>query len=317
MADPIIRPLESGEIALFLSYPFPRVPGMWETERDYAALLATNEYRPEHTWVGIRDGVVVARACWWSGRDDTLPMALDWLEAEPGPQQVALAVELWHVAHRSMRNAAGARPDYHLFLPPDWRDQQDVRAAADARLEAARQAGLTRTLVRLNYRWLADRDGLPARSARLEFREASDDEMLVALRAALEGSLDDDSRFKVAAHGYDEAAKLQLEELRWFPSPRDWWQLAYTRAGELVGLIVPARNFTMPTVGYIAVVPSQRGNGYVDDLLTEIAWRLAALAPGEEVGADTDRANLPMAAAFARAGFRITAEHLVLSDEQR
>ena len=60
-----IRPLAGGETDLFLSYPFPRVPGIWETRRDYEALLAKRQYRPEHTWVAIEDGVVVARACWW------------------------------------------------------------------------------------------------------------------------------------------------------------------------------------------------------------------------------------------------------------
>ena len=78
--------------------------------------------------------------------------------------------------------------------------------------------------------------------------------------------------------------------------------------------IMPARNYTMPTIGYIGVVPEQRGRGYVDDLLAEMMWMLSELAPGEEVGADTDFANVPMAAAFARAGFRTTSEHLVMSD---
>ena len=77
---------------------------------------------------------------------------------------------------------------------------------------------------------------------------------------------------------------------------------------------MPARNYTMPTIGYIGVVPEQRGRGYVDELLAEMAWMLADLAPREEVGADTDFANVPMAKAFARAGFRTTSEHLVMSD---
>jgi hypothetical protein len=70
----------------------------------------------------------------------------------------------------------------------------------------------------------------------------------------------------------------------------------------------------MPTIGYIGVVPEQRGRGYVDELLAEMAWTLADLAPGEEVGADTDFGNVPMAKAFVRAGFRMTSEHLVMSD---
>ena len=60
MSDLTIRPLQRGETEVFSSYPFGRVPGLWESERDYAALLAAGEYRPEHTWVAIREDVVVA-----------------------------------------------------------------------------------------------------------------------------------------------------------------------------------------------------------------------------------------------------------------
>ncbi len=310
----IIRSLQPGETDLFLSYPFPRQPELWETQRDYRALLKANAYRPEHTWVVIRDGVVVARACFWTGPEDRHPYSLDWLEAEPGPRQVELGTRLLRVAHETMRNEDGRRPDYHLFLPPGWRDDLKVRDAAEARLQTARNAGLMPFVERYSYRWSAERDGLPARSGRLEFRSADDARMLAVLRQLLIGSLDAHDRRSVAEHGLDRAAELQLEGLRWFPSPRDWWQLAYAGSGELVGAIVPARNYDMPTIGYIGVVPEQRGRGYVDDLLAEMAWRLCELAPGEEVGADTDFSNVPMAKAFARAGFRITEEHLVLTD---
>lgn len=316
MSDLIIRPLQPGETELFLSYPFPRQPELWETARDYPALLASREYRPEHTWVAMRDGVVLARACWWSGREDERPAALDWLEAEPGPHQVELGTKLLLAAHQTMRNDDGARPDYHVFLPPGWRDHPAVRAAAEARLQAAHNAGLIPFVERFSYAWSAERDGLPARSDRLQFRPADDAQMLAALRQILDGTLDAHSRHDIASHGLERAAELQLEGLYWFPSPREWWQLAYAGSGELVGVIVPARNYTMPTIGYIGVVPGQRGHGYVNDLLAEMAWRLSELAPGEDVGADTDFANVPMAKAFTRAGFRTTDEHLVLTDAE-
>ncbi len=34
MPELTVRPLEPGETNLFLSYPFPRVPDLWETNRD-------------------------------------------------------------------------------------------------------------------------------------------------------------------------------------------------------------------------------------------------------------------------------------------
>ena len=315
MPELTIRPLVAGETDLFLSYPFPRVPDIWETRRDYAALLAKRQYRPEHTWVAIEGGVVVARAAWWCGQDDDRPMALDWLEAEPGSRQVELGTALLLEAHNSMRNEDGLRPDYHVFLPPGWRDTPALQAWYEARRQTAQNAGLKPFVERYTYRWSAVKDGLPARGTRLKYRRADDTEIVAALRLILAGTLDAHDQRAIAKHGLDRTAEMQLEDLKWFPSPRDWWRLAYTASGELAGLIIPGRNFSMPTICYIGVVPSQRGNGYVDELLAEMSWMLSELAPGEEVGADTDFANTPMAASFKRAGYRITEEHLVLTDQ--
>ncbi len=315
MNDLEIRPLRSGEEHLFTAYPWPTVPEVgYEARISYAERSARNEYRPEHTWVAIRDGAVVARAAWWAGPTDDLPGALDWLEAAPEPDQQELATALLRAAHERVRNADGDLPDYHLLLPPDWKERPEIRAAAEYRLAAATDAGLKPFVERISYRWSAQTDGLPERGDRLRFEPADDAAFLPALRAVLEGTLDAYSRRDIATHGRDEAAALQLRELHWFPSPREWWQLASTPAGELVGLIVPARNYTMPTIGYLGVVPDQRGHGYVNDLLAEMAWRLAELAPSEEVGADTDVGNLPMARAFARAGFRTDAARIVMTE---
>jgi hypothetical protein len=314
MAELIIRPLQSNESKLFFSYPFARVPELWETTRDYAALLAAGQYRPEHTWVAIRDGTVVARACWWTGPEDEQPAALDWLEAEPGPLQVELGTKLLLSAHEQMRNIEGARPDYHLFLPPEWRGYPQIKAAADARLQTALQAGLRPFVERVSYSWSAERDRLRPRSDRLAFRPGDDAQILSVLREVLVDSLDAHSARDIARYGLEKAAEAQLNSLYWFPSPRDWWQLAYTALGELIGLIIPAKNYAGPVISYLGVLPGQRGHGYVDDLLSALVWRLSELAPGEEVLADTDLNNAPMTKAMTRAGFRTTAEHIVLTD---
>ena len=59
----------------------------------------------------------------------------------------------------------------------------------------------------------------------------------------------------------------------------------------------------MTTIGYIGVVPSQRGRGYVDDLLARGTAILRHDVPDIVIRADTDLANAPMAAAFERAGY--------------
>ncbi|MDF5723365.1 MAG: hypothetical protein PUP91_23415 [Rhizonema sp. PD37] len=49
----------------------------------------------------------------------------------------------------------------------------------------------------------------------------------------------------------------------------EWWQLAYTQDGSLVGLIMPVENDIGPTIGYIGVISEYRGQGYVNDLLAQ------------------------------------------------
>ena len=55
-------------------------------------------------------------------------------------------------------------------------------------------------------------------------------------------------------------------------------------------------------VGFIGVVPEQRGHGYVDDLLGECTRLLVEHGAVRIVGG-TDLTTSPMAAAFRRAGY--------------
>ena len=66
--------------------------------------------------------------------------------------------------------------------------------------------------------------------------------------------------------------------------------------------MMPARNPTSAVINFIGVVPEHRGRGYVDDLLAEGTATLHA-AGAERARADTDTRNLPVAAAFGRAGY--------------
>ena len=64
-------------------------------------------------------------------------------------------------------------------------------------------------------------------------------------------------------------------------------------------------------VGYLGVLPDQRGRGLVDDLLGEVT-RIHAASGAEHITATTDVTNLPMAAAFERANYAVTENRLIL-----
>lgn len=296
-----LRPLVAGEEDLFLSLHEPALVGVQRFGRDYRELAALRQYRPEWTWVALRDGKVVVRAAWWAGPDDDAPIALDWLDFAPGEDDVAV----------ELLQKAGFSAQYCLLLPPGWRDDPAVRAAGEARIDVAQRSGMRPFVERLRYRWTPEH-GLPARPGRLTYRpEPDDDVILDVLRRIVEGSLDAHDRRTHEKDGLEATARGNLEFLQWMPSPRDWWRLAFTQDGELVGLTVPGRNHSSPVIGIVGVVPEQRGRGYAYDLLLE-ATHLLVEAGVEEIVADTDTTNTPMAATFARAGYPITQERVYL-----
>lgn len=299
MTDLVIRPLTPGEEELFESLPDPGLVGFAAFGATYADMAAAGEYRPEWTWVALRDGIVVARAAWWAGPKDDTPLALDWFDFTDQDAAVRLL------------RTSPLHAQYFLKLPTGWRDDPAVRQQAQARIDAAVAAGLSPLVERYRYRWTPD-CGLPQRPGRLEFRPEPDDAVIFdVFRRIHQGSLDAHVRRTIATSGLDAAAQEDLDYLRWMPSPRSWWRLAHTPAGELVGLSVPSRNYGDPLIGYIGVVPEQRGHGYAYDLLVE-ATHILADDGADRIVAGTDQSNFPMAATFAKAGYPIAQERIDL-----
>jgi RimJ/RimL family protein N-acetyltransferase len=277
------------------------------TPERYAEFLGNGSYRHAWTWVVEEDGRIVALAVWWGMPQSEHPFSIDGLyyagDGDPVP--------VWAELIRHALDSIPDQPEYHLFLPNGWREQPEVVAALEPRLAAAARAGLSELTERLRYEWLPAY-GLPARSTRLKFEPADDDAFLKAFVRVIEGSLDAATARAVAQDGAEASAKADLEIYQEMPGERDWWRLAYDEAGDLVGFVVPAANNGGPVIGYVAVVPEQRGHGYVDDLLAE-GTHLLAETGAEQIRADTDLTNRPMAASFERLGYRNHAVRMVAS----
>ncbi|MFH8515390.1 GNAT family N-acetyltransferase [Streptomyces gelaticus] len=302
MTGLVIRALAESDAHLFHTLQGRDLVGRAAFGHRYATVHNGGDYRPEWTWIALRDGVVVARAAWWAGPRDTEPMLLNWFDFADGEE----------AAGAELLRRAPLYAEYELILPADWRERPDVRAAAEGRIDAARSAGMKPLVERYRYEWTPE-FGLPERPGRLEFRPEPDDEVILdVLRRVHSVTLDAHARRAAEGPGgLEQAAREELDFFRWCPSPRAWWQLAYTPDGELAGIQVPAHNPSGPCIGFIGVVPEQRGHGYGYDLLAECTHFLAAEGARFIAGA-TDRGNVPMAAAFARAGHRISQERIHL-----
>jgi RimJ/RimL family protein N-acetyltransferase len=292
---------------------------VWRLSADaYRSEAAQQQYRPEWTWAAWGpDGQVLARALWWGQSDSERPLALDCLavvDDVPTAERAALAAALLRAGHRSFREAGAETPPlYNLMrLPGGWRDDPAYAAAVTWRQDAARRAGLSVEVERLQFEWTPPMP-LPAAPERLVFSPEPDDDLfLEAMRRVAEGTLDAHTRESEAANGPETTARESLQFYLDRPGKREWWRLAHTRDGTLVGLAIPSATPYARNVGYLGVVPELRGRGYVSELLAEIT-RFHAADGAERVTATTDLGNRPMAVALARAGYRNTEVRLIFS----
>ncbi|MEU5892358.1 GNAT family N-acetyltransferase [Streptomyces sp. NPDC047461] len=290
MTATVIRQLDDSTAHEFDSLPDPL---------GVRAAHPLTRHRPDWQRVALRDGRIVARAAWWGGPDDTEPLCVDRLDMAEGEAEAAA----------ELLRSAPWQVDIDFSLPPGWREDPALRAAVEARFTAARAAGYELLVERFNYRW-TPACGLPERPGRLVFGAEPDDAVFFdALRRIHSATLDAHALKAVEEGGVDKAAQEELDFFRWCPSPREWWQVAHTPQGELAGIHIPARNHQAPIVGFIGVVPEQRGHGYAYDLLTECTHHLVAQG-AEFIVAATDQGNAPMAAHFAKAGYPVTRERV-------
>ena len=266
--------------------------------------VAAGAMRPEWCYIAIDGDRVVGRFAFWSLPKLDVPISFVLVDV-PGPMDGTLdrAVIADALLQRAVEDALAGSPEefgYVLDEPeqsPQWQHDPEERAGWLER------AGFE--VVRSTSRWSYEGPPPTARS-RLTFRTYED-----VGEAAFLGALEEVSSSTLDARveadrdhlGAAAEARSTLEDVRALGLQPGWWQLAYDSSDALVGLVMPARAPNMTTIGYIGVVPSQRGRRYVDDLLARGTAILRHDAPDVVIRADTDLANEPMAAAFERARY--------------
>ncbi|RAO03687.1 hypothetical protein GAR05_00667 [Micromonospora saelicesensis] len=294
-----IRPITGpDEIALFNRLPYTI---NHELDDD----LADKRRRPEWMWVAVRGDRLLARVAWWGRSGDDTPLLLDVLDVDDTAEDLTeVAQTLYETAAKQVLAPGAVPPEYGRFIPADWRENPDTYRVVRTRMGVLESTGARLTVERLRLEW-RPAAGLPTPDRRLAFRPALDTDELVALMTrALDGTLDAHSRTDLAQMSPHEVALKHYEqELATYSSPREWWRIGTLgENGEPVGFVVPARNAYHPVIAYLGVVPEHRGHGYVDGLLAEGTRTLAA-EDVPRIRAATDLGNVPMAKAFARAGY--------------
>ncbi|MFC7534487.1 acetyltransferase [Actinoplanes sp. GCM10030250] len=282
MTDLVVRPLTAGEEQLFDSMPDP-LPEL--RQMSYADGLAGGGYRPEHTWVALRGGRVVARAAW------LLPpgaVGEPWLERFELTAEPEVGATLLAAAHE----AFGGPTVYYVAAPAHWRRRPDVRSVLDAPIAAARLAGLTEGVERVRLSWTGT--PLPAPSGRYTFRPAEDDEEIEDLvgRIAVPDVLTGAEVARLVS-GID----LARDPLGWLGG-KGTWRVALS-AGVPVGLAGAAGDACYPMIAYLGVLDAAARS----DLLADAAATLEA-GGAYEVLADADAHRVEIVADLERLGFR-------------
>ncbi len=133
--------------------------------------------------------------------------------------------------------------------------------------------------------------------------EAGQQAFLRAIQRAGNQSLDRIERSERERLGIEQAAREQFKLLRSFDHRPEWWQLAYRQDGALVGYAAPVLLAAEEgSIGYLGVVPEQRGRGYGTDLLQKGAALLQEFGV-PEIYCDADSENRPVLDAFRRTNF--------------
>lgn len=295
-----IRPLASGELERF-ALVAGRSQHAQDVQQYLERLLARGSTRLEWCVVLEEDGQIIGTLIYWTFPAVGTPLDIVLLELPwERPDYLTLGTNLLQHALSQMQALGASEHIGHVLdvppIAPQW------QYFPEQRVELLEKMGFMLGRETLHFAWPLGGPA-PAVPDRLTFRslaEVGEAAFLEAIERVSAQTLDREIQRQREQDGPAAAARTLFEIVQHIGDvPASWWQLAYTRAGELVGLVMPAANFT---IGYIGVAPEQRGRGYIDDLLACGTAALAGSAP-RNLEADTDVGNTPMANAFRRAGW--------------
>jgi RimJ/RimL family protein N-acetyltransferase len=295
-----IRPIFSEEVAAFVALT-PHPEQALSIQQYLERMFVQGAMRIGWCFVIDSDGHFLGRLAYWAPPTTGIPSDILFLDLPWEDDYRAIGTQLFLTSLSSMRTLGATAMSYVLDSPPQSPQWQ---AFPEQRHHLLCSLGFQ--IVRDTKRFAHDLTPLPEPVAeRLIYRSLPDvgtNALLIAIERVSVGTPDQLIQQHRTTYGAEDAAQLMLSILQNMEYDPAWWQLAYTADGVLVGLVMPTKSLTVGTIGYIGVVPEQRGLGYSHDLLVRGTATLHA-AGISVIRADADVDNEPMAKAFRRTGY--------------
>jgi RimJ/RimL family protein N-acetyltransferase len=270
---------------------------------DYAESLLRQECtRAEWCVLGLEEGAPAARAALWSMPGESVPTDVVLIDTDWSQEDLSEGRAVLARVHALATELGADSLSHSVDSPPGAPQYQDDE---EARIRLLAASGYE--LLRDGLRWIfSSSSAVEDSRQRVSFRAlpvVGEETFVAAMAATYEGTRDSWITRTIEERGTLGAAQSDFVEYQAMEHRPEWWELAYTDDGELAGVIMAARNPGSAVIGFVGVVPEQRGRGFAVDLVrrgTEVLVEGGAT----EIRGDCDRDNVGMVKAFERAGYR-------------
>lgn len=303
-----IRTITADEIDYFVSLADPPAEEHGAIDkRILLRLWEADTLRPERCFVAEQNGELVGRVCYGDYEHpkevEPFQIKLPWSGNHEVVGEALMRESLQAVAAAGMTHVT--------------REFNSDLKNVHAQMAALHSVGIPVVQEMHGFLWRIPKPQ-PTTTDRLQFRsldEVGEDAFLAVIEQVSRSTLDRSIQLEANQHGIDSFARWMFDIIKeTTASESAWWQLAYTQQGDVVGFVVPVYfpppNSDVETVGniaYLGIVPEQRGNGYIDDLLA--CGTKTLLDYGiKEIFAQTDVENTPMIRAFERVGYECVSQ---------
>jgi RimJ/RimL family protein N-acetyltransferase len=266
------------------------------------SLLRQRFTKPEWCVLGTEAGVPTARAALWALAGQKVPTDIVLIDADWGDETLSAGHAVLTRVEELALELGAEGLSHHVDSPPGPPQYQEDE---EARIRLLARSGWA--LLRDGLRWRHS-PSLPhadLQESALVFRplpEVGEDVFVDAIAATYEGTLDSWLGRGIQERGLRGAARADFLEQQGLEHLPEWWELAYAEEGELVGVIMAARNPNAAVIAYVGVVAEQRGRGFAATLVRRGTEHLVG-SGAEKILGDCDRGNVAMVKAFERAGY--------------